>query len=225
MGRRPAAVPHPGRWQGRDPTLVRKLGAAPERQQVTRVGSPQDGAEESCQQEPPASPQAQCPAGGPHTWGQLERHGDPVVNGGALGPGQFGVERVQHAELHVLQEAVALILQDDGHSDLAVLLQASLDVVCLRGKVGVSLCPPGPLPSLHEGPEEGQPHLLGKRRSPPRSKTPQIPKQETGSGTAAVQAALPHPLPASAHHAGPRAHPPKVPRAPPPLERLPGRRL
>lgn len=73
-------------------------------------------------------------AGGRLTWGQLERHGDAIVDGGALGPGQLGVERVQHIELHALQEAVALILQDYGHGDLAVFLQAALDVICLWSK-------------------------------------------------------------------------------------------
>lgn len=90
-------------------------------------------------------------AGGQLTWGQLERHGDAVVDGGALGPGQLGVERVQHVELHALQEAAALILQDYGHGDLAVFLQGALDVIRLRSKPGQRVWrePTGPLPGLH----------------------------------------------------------------------------
>ena len=56
------------------------------------------------------------------TRGQLERHWDTVVDRGALGPGQPGIERVQHIELHALEKAVALVLQDHRDCDLAVLL-------------------------------------------------------------------------------------------------------
>jgi hypothetical protein len=47
------------------------------------------------------------------TWRQLERHRNTVMDRGALWPGHLGVERVQNIELHVLQEAAALVLQDD----------------------------------------------------------------------------------------------------------------
>lgn len=63
---------------------------------------------------------------------QLEGHGDAVVDRGALWPRHLGVERVQHTELHVLEEAATLVLQDDGHCDLAVLLQAGLDIIRLQ---------------------------------------------------------------------------------------------
>lgn len=63
---------------------------------------------------------------------QLEGHGNTVMDRGALGPRHLGVEGVQHVELHALEEAATLVLQDDGHSDLAVLLQAGLDVIRLQ---------------------------------------------------------------------------------------------
>lgn len=52
----------------------------------------------------------------------------------ALWPLQLGVEGVEDVELHGLEEAFALVLEDDGHHHLAAVLQVPLDVVHLDGK-------------------------------------------------------------------------------------------
>lgn len=54
----------------------------------------------------------------------------------ALRPLQLGVQRVQHVELHGLQEAVALVLKYNGDHHLTPVLQVPLDVVHLRVVVG-----------------------------------------------------------------------------------------
>lgn len=63
---------------------------------------------------------------------QLEGDGEAVVRSGSLRPLQFGVEGIQHIELHRLQEAVALVLEDDRHHDFALILMVALDVVHLE---------------------------------------------------------------------------------------------
>ena len=62
---------------------------------------------------------------------QLEGHGEAVMGAWSLGPLQLGVQRVQHVELHGLEEAVALVLEDDRHHHLTAVLQVSLDVAHL----------------------------------------------------------------------------------------------
>lgn len=78
-------------------------------------------------------PQRDPPCGfyGRLTGRQLEGHGEAVVGPCPLGPLQLGVERVQHVELHGLEEAVALVLEDDRHHHLAAVLQVPLDVAHL----------------------------------------------------------------------------------------------
>lgn len=66
------------------------------------------------------------------TWWQLEGDGETVVRSGSLRPLQFGVEGIQHIELHWLQEAVTLVLEDDRHHNFALILMVALDVVHLE---------------------------------------------------------------------------------------------
>ena len=49
----------------------------------------------------------------------------------SVGPLQPGVQRVQHVELHRLEEAVTLVLEDERHHHLTPVLQVALDVTHL----------------------------------------------------------------------------------------------
>lgn len=67
----------------------------------------------------------------PHTRRELERDRDPIVDGGSFRPEHLRVQGVQDIQFHVLEEVVALVLEDDGDRDLAVLLEVALNVVGL----------------------------------------------------------------------------------------------
>ena len=54
----------------------------------------------------------------------------------SLGPLQLGVQRVQHVELHRLEEAVTLVLKDERHHHLTPVLQVALDVAHLTEEGG-----------------------------------------------------------------------------------------
>lgn len=66
------------------------------------------------------------------TWWQLEWDSEAVVGSGSLRPLQFGIERIKHVELHGLEEAVALVLEDDRYHDFTLILVVPLDVVHLQ---------------------------------------------------------------------------------------------
>lgn len=68
------------------------------------------------------------------TWWQLEGDGEAIVRSGSFRPLQFGVEGIQHIELHWLEEAVALVLKDDRHHNFALILMVALDIVHLGKK-------------------------------------------------------------------------------------------
>lgn len=72
------------------------------------------------------------------TWWQLEGDGEAVVRSGSLRPLQFGVEGIQHIELHWLEEAVALVLKDDRHHNFALILMVALDIIHLEKREDLS---------------------------------------------------------------------------------------
>lgn len=72
------------------------------------------------------------------TWWQLEGDGEAVVRSCSVRPLQFGVERIQHIELHGLEEAVTLVLEDDRHHYFTLVLMVSLDVTDLQKRKTLS---------------------------------------------------------------------------------------
>lgn len=78
------------------------------------------------------TPRAPCKA--VHTRGQLEGHRYPIVYWWSFWSEHFSVERVQDIQFHALKEASAFVLKDNRHSNLAVILEVSLDIIGLQMK-------------------------------------------------------------------------------------------
>lgn len=69
-----------------------------------------------------------------HTRGELEGHRYPIVYWGSFWSEHFSVERVQDIQFHALKEASAFVLKDNRHSNLAVVLEVSLNIIGLQTK-------------------------------------------------------------------------------------------
>lgn len=78
------------------------------------------------------TPRALCKA--VHTRGELEGHRYPIMYWWSFWSEHFSVERVQDIQFHALEEASAFVLKDNRHSNFAVILEVSLNIIGLQMK-------------------------------------------------------------------------------------------